>query len=299
LAANLTFAEGRKFDTGVLPKVTPLWSPRVGFNWDALGDRSLQIRGGSGIFTGRVPTVWLVSQSGDAGLLQLTQAFNGVDNVPGPFRIEPYRPETPPAAGTSLPNNMSAIDPEFKFPQTWKTSLAIDKRLPAGFIASIEAIYNKDMNIAQGKNYNLVNPVNMAISDANGNYPDSRPIYPVANNEKFINYLNNQGLPNVDNPNGSAGNGTYNPITLGNSKKGYYWSVTAKLDRQFSNGFAAFIAYTHSESRVLYDGIGDQLFNTWSLTPIVGQANNPEMSYAGYVVPDRVIASISYRKRVY
>jgi len=296
LAAGLTFAEGRKFDTGVLPEVRLLWSPRIGFNWDALGDRSLQVRGGTGIFTGRVPTVWLVSQSGDAGLLQLTQNFNGQANVPGPFQIAPYRPATPPAAGTTLPATMSAIDPEFRFPQTWKTSVAVDKRLPAGFIASIEAIYNKDINIAQGKNYNLVNPTNMSISDANGAYPDTRPIYPVNNNQKFINYLNNQGLPNVDNSNGTPGNSAFNPITLGNSDQGYYWSLTAKLDRQFSNGFSAFVAYTHSQSKVLYDGVGDQLFNTWSLTPIIGQANNPEMSYAGYVVPDRFVASVTYRK---
>ncbi len=298
MVAALTFANGRKIDTGVMPKTRVMVSPRIGFNWDVKGDRSLQVRGGSGIFTGRVPTVWIVAQSGDAGLLQFTQAFNGVDNVPGPFRIDPYRPATPPAAGTAIPSNISAIDPDFKFPQTWKTSVAVDKRLPLGFIASLEAIYNKDLNIAIGKNYNLVNPQPMNIVDGNGNraYPDNRPIYPSANNQKFINYLNNAGQPNTTNPNGTAGNSAFNPTVLGNSSEGYYWSLTAKLDKQFSNGISAFVAYTRSESRVIYDGIGDQLFNTWSLTPIIGQANNPEASFAGYVVPDRVIAGLSFRR---
>jgi outer membrane receptor protein involved in Fe transport len=73
LVAALTFSEGQKLNTGNLPKASLLVSPRVGFNWDVEGDRSFQIRGGSGIFTGRVPFVWIVSQSGDAGLLQVTQ----------------------------------------------------------------------------------------------------------------------------------------------------------------------------------------------------------------------------------
>jgi hypothetical protein len=290
LIAELTFANGRKIDTGVMPKTQVMVSPRIGFNWDVNGDRTLQVRGGSGIFTGRVPTVWIVAQSGDAGLLQFTQSWNGQDNVPGPFRIEPYRPATVPTPGASIPSIISAIDPDFRFPQTWKTSVAVDKRLPFGFIGSIEAIYNKDLNIAIGKNLNLVAPQPMNIVDDQGNpYPDSRPIYPAANVDKFINKLSGgQAGPNFT--------GAFNPTMLSNASEGHYWSLTAKLDKQFSNGVSAFVAYTRSGSKVIYDGIGDQLLNTWSLTPIVGEANNPERSFAGYVVPDRVVAGVSFRR---
>ncbi|HRF20298.1 MAG TPA: hypothetical protein PK977_19100, partial [Chitinophagaceae bacterium] len=80
LVAQLNFAGGETMNTGNLPKKTIMWSPRLGFNWDLYGDRSLQIRGGTGIFTGRVPFVWIVSQSGDNGMIQVTQSFNGVAN---------------------------------------------------------------------------------------------------------------------------------------------------------------------------------------------------------------------------
>lgn len=68
-----------------------------------------------------------MAQSGDAGLLQFTETFSGQGNTPGPFQIEPYRPAVPPAAGTSIPSTFSAIDPDFKFPQAWKTSIGVDK----------------------------------------------------------------------------------------------------------------------------------------------------------------------------
>ncbi len=288
LVAAATFANGEKLNTGILPKVRILWSPRVGFNWDIKGDRSLQLRGGTGIFTGRVPTVWLVAQSTDAGLIQFTQTYSGQANTPGPFNPDPnaYRPAVQPVAGTSIPSTISAIDPNFKFPQTWKSSLALDVKLPWGMVGTLEGIVNKDLNIALGRNPNLVDPIPLNISG----YPDNRPIYPASNTQKFINPLTAAGQISP------TGTNAFNPIVLDNAKKGYYYSITLKLEKQFSKGFSATIAYVKSKSEVLFDGAGDQLLNTWSLTQIVNNSNKPELSYANYVVPDRLVASISYKK---
>lgn len=249
-------------------------------------DRSLQVRGGTGIFTGRVPTVWLVAQSGDAGLLQFTETYTGQANTPGPFQVNPYLPATPPAAGTSLPSTFSAIDPDFKFPQSWKTSLAVDKRLPFGLIGTLEAIYTKDLNTAIGYNANINDPSPLNVDG----YPDNRLFYPTSNVDKFKYKLSGGQASETT---GSA----WNPIILGNGSKGYYWSLTAKLEKQFVKGFSGFIAYTHSDAKVLYDGSGDQLINTWQNTQIsTSTANSPELSTANYIAPDRVVASVSYRK---
>jgi hypothetical protein len=300
LVAPLTFEEGRTVDTGVLPKNTVMFSPRVGFNYDVKGDRSIQLRGGTGIFTGRVPTVWIVAQSGDAGLLQFTQTYVGQANTPGPFRVDPYLPATQPAAGTAVPSIMSATDPDFKFPQTWKTNLAVDVKLPWGLIGSVEGIFNKDLNMAKGENVNLVAPSPLNVAG----YPDSRDIYPDPIRNKFLNPLTSATFNAVSNPNPNTpvpsgdtrGTQAFNPVVLSNGTEGYYWSLTGKLEKQFSNGFAGMIAYTQSQSKVLYDGSGDQLLNTWSLNQIVNNANNPELSFANYVVPSRLIAAVSYRK---
>lgn len=310
LVAQLSFGDEDKIDTGVLPKNQIMYSPRVGFNWDVKGDRSLQVRGGTGVFTGRVPTVWIVAQAGDAGLLQFTQTYVGQTNTPGPFDPDPkaYLPITPPAAGTAIPASVSGTDRNFKFPQTWKSSIAVDSKLPGGLVGTLEVIYNKDMNIAYGRNPNLVDAIPLNVVDNAGvAYPDNRPIYPRFNTQKFLNPLiggqrvapgtTTNGLPIASN--GSNDASAFNPVVLSNGSKGYYWSVTAKLDKQFDNGFAASVAYVRSQSRVMFDGVGDQLLNTWSLTQIVGNSNNPEVSYAGFVVPDRVIASLSYRKEYF
>jgi outer membrane receptor protein involved in Fe transport len=287
LVAPLTFSEGRKFDTGVLPKERIMFSPRLGFNYDVNGDRSLQLRGGTGVFTTKVPFVWIVAQSGDAGLIQFTQPYNGTANTPGPFSpdIRKYLPATPPAAGTSIPANLSAIDPNFRFPQTWKSSLALDAKLPWGVVGTLEGIYNKDLNIAKGFHVNLVNPQPLNVAG----YPDNRPIYPGPNVNKFINKLTN-GQANA------TGTGQFNPVVLDNANEGYSWFMTATLNKSFNKGFSAQVSYTRSEQRSLYDGNGDQLFNTWSLTQTANTGNNPGLSYSNFNVPHRVIAALNYRK---
>jgi hypothetical protein len=303
LVAALSFEDGRKIDTGVLPDSKVLFSPRVGFNFDVKGDRSLVIRGGTGVFTGKIPMVWIVSQSGDAGMIQFNTNYQGRNAVlaagaplvSGPITAfnpnpEAYRPAVQPAAGTAIPSTVSALNKDFNFPQTWKSSLGIDIKLPYGFIGGIEAILNKDLNVARGYNPNLAQPVALAVPG----YPDNRLIWPSNNQDKFINPLTAGGLAV---PNGTpTGTGAFNPVTLVNSQQGYYASLTFKLEKPLAKGLFASAAYVRSESQVLFDGSGDQLLNTWSLTQISQNANYPNVSYAGYVVPDRFIASVTYRK---
>ncbi|MCC3158816.1 carboxypeptidase regulatory-like domain-containing protein [Hymenobacter sp. 15J16-1T3B] len=310
-AAELTFEGGRKIDTGILPKNRVLLSPRLGFNYDVKGDRTLQIRGGSGIFAGKVPTVWIVAQSGDAGLLQVTQTWSTLNGGSLPYANMPfsddpnaYRPATQPTPGAVIPSTLSATDPNFKNPQTWKSSLAVDAQLPWGIVGTLEGIYNKDLITAYGKNYNLAPSAALNTTTNGVVYPDNRPIYPAANSAKFLNPLNTSGLANGNtNANGTPATGpfnsAFNPIVLSNGHKGYYWSVTAKLDKRFSNGLFASVAYVKSQQKVLYDGSGDQLINTWSGTQIVNDPNNPELSYSSFVVPDRVVGSLSYRKEYF
>ncbi|GAB3832046.1 carboxypeptidase regulatory-like domain-containing protein [Hymenobacter jeollabukensis] len=296
---SLTFANGEKINVGHLPDPKILWSPRVGFNYDVLGNSTLQVRGGTGIFSGRVPFVYIVSQASDAGLLQTTQQFqtpaairtiNGV-SYQG-FQKDPgfYRPATPPAAGTSLPSQLTALDKDFKFPQTWKSSLGVDVKLPLGIIGSVEGIYSRDLNTTVFRNANLVNPQPLNVAG----YPDNRLIYPNAIYDKFVNpQANSQPIPNgVVNTRATA----FNTIVLDNAKKGYYWSVTTKLEKQFSNGLSASAAYVRSEAKNRFDGSGDQPLSAWQLTATVDGPNTAPLSYASYVVPDRVIGSLSYRK---
>jgi hypothetical protein len=190
-----------------------------------------------------------------------------------------------------MPSTVTAFDNDFKMPQSWKTSLAVDVRLPWGLIGTLEGIYNRDFVNTYSKNVNLVNPTPLNVAG----YPDNRLMYPVTTNAaNSINRLRNAG-PGILVPS-ATGTLPYTMILTGNEKRGFYASLTAKLEKQFQRGFFAMIAYTKSIANSYYDGGGDQPINTWNGNTTVNGANNPELSYSNFVVPDRVIAAISYRK---
>ena len=297
LLAALSFAGGEKLDQGVLPKSRIMWSPRFGFNWDLHGDRSVQIRGGTGMFTGRVPYVWIVSQSGTNNMIQVTQAFNSINSstglpsgilAPGPFNPNPvaYRPAIVPGAGTSVNQSPTVIDPDFKNPQSWKSSLAIDAKVPGGIIASLEGIFNKDLVTIFPRNPNLITPQPMNIAG----YPDNRLIYGATPQTRNINNLNNSFVPQA------GGAVALTPTVLDNGKRGYYFSLTAKLEKSFSKGLFASVAYVKSMAGNIHDGGGDQPNGVLSGTPTVNGTNFTPMGYSDFVMPDRVIGVFNYRK---
>lgn len=299
LVSALSFQNGEHFNTGDLPKSRVAISPRLGYNWDVKGDRSLQIRGGAGIFTGKIPNVWIVAQAGDAGMLQITETYSGQNNTPGPFNpnIGAYRPAVVPVAGTVLPNPITVMDRDLRMPSVFKTSLAIDMKLPLGIVASIEGIYNKDIRTVLFRNANLVDPKPLNVAG----YPDNRLIYPNAATDKFINpILNGKAVPNgtVIPGTNAAQPGAFNVIVLGNSNKGFYYSVTGTLSKRFDNGFGASVSYIKSAAKSLFEGSGDQTLSSWQATTTVDGANNPVLGYSGFVSPDRIIASLYYRKEI-
>ncbi|MGH7571748.1 MAG: carboxypeptidase regulatory-like domain-containing protein [Gemmatimonadota bacterium] len=117
-----------QFTWNEFPDTPVLWSPRFGFNWDLKGDRTMQLRGGTGIFTGRLPFVWIGNQAANQG---------------------------PDANDFDL--NASADD--FKWPQVWRTNLAFDQLLPTNTLMTFEILYGDNINEVFIRNPNLVAPV--------------------------------------------------------------------------------------------------------------------------------------------
>ncbi len=284
---GMTFGSN-KYSTATLPKSRILMSPRVGFNYNLKEDRSLVLRGGTGIFTGRVPFVWIVGQVGDAGMVQTTMTYSGSANTPGPFKPEmnAYYPANQPTTGTLVPGTFTIISDDFKMPQTWKSSLALDAKLPWGLKGTIEGIYNKDFNTAFFVNEGLKGGVPLNIAG----YPDNRIIYPAKVTDRYYQFHTNGVVPAT-----TGKESGLSPIVLENRKQGYYYSFTAKLEKSFDHGFTGMVAYTRSEAKNLVDGSGDQASSAWNGNANVNGANSEQLSYASYVVPDRLIASLSYK----
>jgi len=238
-------------------------------------------------------------------MLQVTQSWNGTSNTPGPFNPDPaaYRPATVPVAGSVVPSAISAFDENFKFPRTWKTSMAIDTKLPWNMIFTLEGIINKDLNATVFKNVNLVTPQPLNTVG----YPDvNRAIYPAFNSTRFLTPLIN-GLPvapgttpNPSLPLSSTNDaGSFNAVYVTNDKRGVYASLTAKVDKAFRNGFALSLAYVKTFANSLFDGGGDQPLSAWQSTPTYNSPNTPTLSYSGFTVPDRLVASFTYRKEYF
>lgn len=276
-AANVT----RTYSTTQLPSTKVMWSPRLGFNWDLTGDRSVVLRGGTGLFTGRVPFVWIVSLAGDSGTLQTTVATtsnlpqfpaNASENT-REYMLDQLYPNGFTEGSSTIGSSCTFIDKDFKMPQTWKSSLALDFKLPWNLTASFEGIFNKDINPAYVFNAALKNPVS-----TNNPTADNRLIY----GGKYLSA-------------GDGGATFYGAYVLTNADiSGYYYSFTSKLEKKFTKGFSAMAAFTHSKAMSLNDGIGDQISSAWSTLATVNGANHQELGYAGYVMPERLIFSASY-----
>ena len=308
--AGLTFRDGVNINTGQLPKKSVLFSPRVGFNWDVNDDRKTQVRGGTGIFTGRVPFVWLSNQASGNGLLfgsysvtgsSGTNPATGTPTVFSP-NVDAYHPVNG-AANTSY--NLAVTANDFKFPQVWRTNLAFDQELPGGVIGTLEAFYTKDINAVYHQNVNLpgteANPYNRATAVGPPGSGDNREIFynlpaspTVANGVVTNTTFNRQiyagrGGATAANPNIS------DAILMKNTSKGYSYAVTGQLQKNFGQGLFASVAYTYSDSRSVNDG-GSIAQSIWRDRAVSGDPNASALSYSNYLQTHRVIASASYRK---
>lgn len=255
-----------QYRTAKLPDPNPLLAPRLGFNWDVTGNRRTQIRGGTGIFTGRPAYVWISNQIGNTGVLT---GFERLDNTTlRPFHPDPnhYKPKNVTGAPASR-YELALTDPNFKFPQLWRSNLAIDQQLPLGLVGSVEFMYSRDVNGIYYINANLPPP------NTRFNGPDSRPRWTTGN----------RIYPQVD-----------NAIVLKNQNVGYSWNFAASLERPFSGGWFAKAAYSYGVAKNTVNP-GSIAFGSWNNNPHPGDPNNPGLGFADASPGHRVFAAVSYR----
>lgn len=265
--------------TTTFPNVSWYWSPRVGFRLDAYGDKRLLIRGGTGIFTGRMPFVWLTNISQNNGMVQSTvSVFNTVANPtatngylfnPNPLAYAGNFAQTGGTSITSGNPSFAAADPNFKFPQVWRSNLAMDKNLGSGFMMTLELIHSRNINEVWIRNANLV-----AANSALAGTPDTRPRW-VGSNRLYSNIGGN--------------------YVLENTNRGGSFSATAQLSKAFSKGFYGSIAYTYTFANSLSDNASQQAPSLWNTNPVSASGNAPDLSYSSYALPHRVVGNLSYR----
>lgn len=252
-----------KINTAKLPDPHLLVSPRFGFNWDVTGDRALQIRGGTGIFTGRPAFVWISNQIGNNGVLT---GFDQTDNTKNrPFNPDPkkYIP-----ANASLPSSyeLAVTDPEFRFPQTWRSNVAADVKIPFDLVGTMEYIYSKEVNGMGYFNANLPAPARNLAG------VDTRPVY----TSTRIN------------------SNVVNAITLDNSNNGYSHSFAVSLEKPMDKGFFGKVAYAYGIAKNTVDP-GSIAAGSYNNNPISVDPNNAPLAFSGNDQRHRFITALSYR----
>jgi hypothetical protein len=272
-ANNLVFKDENdqlvKYNTKKLPDPKLQFSPRIGFNYDAAGDRSTQVRGGTGIFTGPPIYVWISNQIGNTGVL------TGFEDNRSPLRTRPFHPDPNHYKPTNITGSpassyeLALTDEDFRFPQIWRSDIALDQKLPLGFIATVEGIYNRDINGIYYINANLAAP------NAFFTGPDHRPRWTTQAASRI-----NQNVQNA--------------TVLKNQNVGRSWHASASVEKTFSNGFFAKAGYGYGEAKNTIDP-GSIASGSWTNNQHPGNPNNPGLGFSSSSPGHRLFGMASKR----
>ncbi len=289
---NLDF-NGRHVDTGKWPSSTITLSPRVGFSWDVFGDKSLKVRGGTGLFSGRLPLVFFTNMPTNSNMVQ----YKGIWNATG--KNQGMKTDMTQFAGNIMAGNtlrdyiinnnlgpqdissedgeagstINAVNSKFKMPQVWKTSVAVDYQIPVSFpfTATAELIFNKTVNAVCISDWSTKSVGGFARL----NGADNRPLY------QDFKYRDSEGkqLPSA--------------YVLDNTGKGYGWSFNLTLNAQPFQWMNIMAAYTHTASKELTGMPGSDASSAFTYIPCIDGPNNVTLHNSQFVTPDRFVASLT------
>lgn len=258
-------------------------SPRLGFNYDVNGDKSLVVRGGTGLFTGRIPFAWM------------GYAFYNNGNTYG-FYDQKYtgttRPKSDPLAGhpssngigtfitqqgvditnTASKTQVDMIDNNFKMPKVWRSSLAVDYNTADGYKLSLEGIYTKNIHDLEFRNVNIKDSASYYGYDTNQQQPIFASGAAGSNNKNFTaNYL------------------------LSNTSLGYRYSITAQVGKSPVNGDGLNwnVAYTFGHSKDVTNGIRNSMESNWQLNQALNP-NSPGLANSNFDIRHRIVIVIGY-----
>lgn len=281
---------GRHLDTGKWPDANWIFSPRVGFSWDVLGNKTLKVRGGTGLFAGNLPLVFFTNMPTNGGMVQYNAHINAGIAAKRGFDMTQFAgglvtdgegratlsalydklaslgyPTTIKPEDGVVPSSVAGIASNFKMPQVWKTSIAVDYQLPIPFPTTLtgELIFNKSINETSISDWSI--PSVGGFARFNG--VDNRPIYPTG-------YHTNTSA-----------------FVLENTSRGYGWIGNITLNTQPNEWLDFTAAYTHTVSKNVTGMPGSNPESAFTYVPTVEGPNHIRLHNSQYVTPDRLMAS--------
>jgi carboxypeptidase family protein len=292
VADTLTFRDQNgspvQYNTGVLPETTPYWSPRVGINWDVAGDLATQLRGGSGLFSGKPPYVWISNQIGNTGVLYGFLDSNAFVNT-YPFNPNPDRYKPAPTGGTAASYELDVTDKSFRFPQTWRTNIGVDRKLPWGLVGTLDYIYNRDRNAPVYINANL------PAADTAYTGVDNRPRWAVIPTvPACVTTLGSENGPCVTKINNLPGKNITAAYVIQNQNQNRSWNFSGALSKGLSHGFSFKGGFNYGVSKSLVEPSSTAGSSWGSSNPIVSDPNNPALAYSANSPGKRIFLQANY-----
>jgi hypothetical protein len=259
-----------------------LWQPRIGFNWTP-ADRVI-IRGGTGVFGGGTPDVYVSNSFSNTGLLtnsiDITRAnctasgltCGALDNVSG---------RTFPSSVTNfLANNVgslaiapvNAIDPALDIASTWRSSLSVNYRadlgsfLGDGWFIGADLLYGNTLSA-----YVVTDLRSVPI----GTLPDGRVRYGA---------LNNIGGTNQD-------------LLLTDTSKGRSIIGVVRFDKRFDNGFGINASYTRSSIKDVSSLTSSTASSNYGNNAFF-DGNQPAYGRSVYEIKHQVKFGVDFRRKI-
>ncbi len=242
-------------------------SPRVGFTYYTDDSHKTLLRGGAGIFTGRVPFVWVSNSYTNTGIEQKGTTIYG-DAAPalGTYTSEELVELS--TSGSAAVPDIVTVDNDFKFPQVARVNLALEQKLPYGVNMTLEGVYSKTMNNVLFENLALT---------------QDGEVYAIEGVEaSAMPYYTNE-------------TGAYNTIiNLTNTNKGYTYALSAAFDKAFAFGLNLNASYTFSRAKSVNDGTSSVAYSNWKYNYSVDPNSSDELGYSKFDNPHNVILQASY-----
>jgi hypothetical protein len=261
---------------------TPMWSPRLGFRWQVDDESNYILRGGVGIFTGRIPFVWLSNSFTNTGIqmvsYNITTSKTTDPNSEGiQLILDPNKQsENVQNLQASGSQTINVFDKDFKFAQTLRANLAFDFNA-AGIKWTVEGIYSKTLNDVIYQNL-AVDVTGTTVGDTYKSLSfDQRPMF--------------SSLSKLGYSNASTYSGIY---ALSNTNEGYTYNLSLKGEKSFDFGLDLMASYTFTQSKTCNSGASSVAASNWNYNYTMWNSNDPELGYSAYNVPNAVTASAYY-----
>ncbi len=268
-----------QYNTQNIPNKQLLYAPRVGFNYDVEGNKRVVVRGGLGVFSGRVPFVWISNQFSNTGLLLKTTSQT--DNTPtqAPYDVNSgngFNPNVNEQSSIGLGGNtfeVNLIDKKFKLPQVFRVNAATDVKIPGDFNLTLEGIFSKTVNNVLYQDVNLKPSVGVADPAYNNGF-DKRIAFAASANARRINPV------------------ITNAILISNTNKGYTFNIGATINKTWKHFFAQ-LAYNYNSAADMNSGASSTALSNWEFVQVVGDPNHPELAISNYQLQHRITGIFS------